>query len=344
MRATYLFGPGDVAVIDAPDPGLVEPTDALVRVLRACVCGSDLHPYHGATPPPGGQPMGHEFVGVVESVGADVATVRSGQVVIAPFMFSCGACDFCLEGLQTSCRIGGIWGRDGIGGAQAEAVRVPLADGTLVPVDVSEDDERIPALLTLSDVYGTGYHAARTGGVLPGSTVAVIGDGAVGLFAALSAARFGAERVILLGHHESRLALGRRWGATDVVPTRGDEAVAAVREMTGGDGVHVVLEAVGHAPAFAQAMAMVRPGGAVSRVGVPQYATGPIGREQFGANVTITGGLAPARRYIPELLPGVLAGDVDAGAVFDAEVPLDDTGEGYRLMGARAALKVLVRP
>jgi threonine dehydrogenase-like Zn-dependent dehydrogenase len=288
--------------------------------------------------------MGHEFVGVVEDVGAEVTTLRQGQVVIAPFTFSCGVCDFCREGLQTSCRIGGIWGRGGVGGAQAEVVRVPLADGTLVPVDVSEKDERLPALLALSDVYGTGYHAARSGGVRPGATVAVIGDGAVGLFATLSAAQLGAERIILLGHHESRLGLGRRWGATDIVSTRGDEAVAAVLELTGGDGAHVVLEAVGHAPAFSQAMAIVRAGGTVSRVGVPQYTTGPVGREQFAANVTITGGIAPVRRYIPELLPGVLSGEVDAGAVFDVELPLSEVSEGYRLMDARTALKVLIRP
>lgn len=339
-----MFGAGDVRVVEVPDPVIEEPTDAIVRVVLACVCGSDLHPYHSMPADTVGRSMGHEFVGVVEETGADVRTVRRGDVVIAPFAWSCGVCDFCREGLQTSCRIGGVWNTKGSGGGQAEAVRVPLADGTLFRVEVDDRDERMPALLTLSDVYCTGYHAARTGGAAPGTTVTVIGDGAVGLFAVLSAAQLGAERIILMGHHEVRTDLGRRFGATDVVAARGEEGVAAVNELTGGDGSHVVLEAVGLLPAFEQAMGIVRAGGTVSRVGVPQYTSGPIGREQFGRNVTITGGVAPARHYIERLLPGVLEGSVDAGAVFDREVPLENAAEGYRLMDAREALKVLVRP
>lgn len=344
MRATYMYGPGDVRVIDVPEPRIEEPTDAVLRTLVACVCGSDLHPYHSMPPSENGRSMGHEMVGVVEEVGADVATVRPGDVVIVPFVWSCGVCDFCRAGLQTSCRIGGIAGPQRTGGAQAERRRAPLADGTLYRVEVAEDDERMPGLLTLSDVYGTGYHAALTGGAAPGRTVAVIGDGAVGLLAVLSARQLGAEKIILMGRHEVRTDLGRRYGATDVVAERGEEGVAAVRELTGGDGAHVVIDAVGHLPAFEQALGVVRDGGAISRVGVPQYETGPIGRAQFARNVAITGGVAPVRAYIDRLLPGIMDGSVDAGAVFDRALALEDVAEGYRLMDDREALKVLVRP
>lgn len=344
MRATYMYGPGDVRVIDAPDPRIEAPTDALLRTLVACVCGSDLHPYHSMPPTPEGRAMGHEMIGVVEEVGAEVRTVRAGDVVIVPFVWSCGVCEFCRAGLQTSCRIGGLSGTQRTGGAQAAYRRAPLADGTLARIDVDETDERIPGLLTLSDVYGTGYHAALTGGAGPGRTVTVIGDGAVGLLAVLSARLLGSERIILMGRHEARTDLGRRYGATDVVAERGEEGIAAVLDLTGGDGTHVVIDAVGHLPAFEQALAVVRAGGAVSRVGVPQYETGPVGRQLFGRNVTLTGGAAPTRAYIDRLLPGVLDGTVDPGAVFDRELGLEDTPEAYRLMDRREALKVIVRP
>jgi len=344
MRATYIHGPGDVRVVDVPDPVIEQPTDAILRTVVACVCGSDLHPYHSMPPRENGVPIGHEMIGVVEEVGADVRTVAPGDVVIVPFVWSCGECDFCREGLQTSCRVGGMSSHQRTGGAQAEYRRAPLADGTLYRIDVDENDERMPGLLTLSDVYGTGYHAALTGGAGPGTTVAVIGDGAVGLLAVLSARGLGAERIVLMGRHEARTDLGRRYGATDVVAARGEEGIAAVRELTGGDGAHVVIDAVGHLPAYEQALGVVRPGGRISRVGVPQYETGPIGRAQFARNVTITGGVAPVRAYIERLLPAVLDGTVDPGAVFDREVALDDIADGYRLMDERAALKVLVRP
>ncbi|GAA3910487.1 zinc-binding dehydrogenase [Microbacterium invictum] len=340
MRATYMYGPADVRVIDASDPQIEQPTDAILRTVVACVCGSDLHPYHSMKPNERGVSMGHEMIGVVEEVGAEVATVTRGDVVIVPFVWSCGQCDFCREGLQTSCR----FGRQRTGGAQAQYRRAPLADGTLYRLDVDENDERMPGLLTLSDVYGTGYHAALTGGAGPGKTVTVIGDGAVGLLAVLSARDLGAERIILMGRHEARTDLGRRYGATDVVAERGDEGVAAVRELTGGDGSHVVIDAVGHLPAYEQALGVVRDGGTVTRVGVPQYQDGPIGREQFTRNITITGGVAPVRAYIDLLLPGVLDGTVDPGAVFDRELPLEDIADGYRLMDDREALKVLIRP
>lgn len=342
MRAAYMYAPGDVRVIDAPDPRIEEPTDALLRLVRTCVCGSDLHPYHSMKPNPHGASMGHEYLGIVEEVGTDVATVKPGDLVIVPFVFSCGVCDFCREGLQTSCRVAGLRTRLGSEGAQAELLRAPLADGTHYPVSAGE--EHYAGLLTLSDVYGTGFHAALTGGAGPGTTVAVIGDGAVGLLAVLSARGLGAERIILMGRHETRTDLGREFGATDVVAARGEEGIDAVRELTQGDGCHVVLEAVGHLPAFEQALGIVRAGGRIARVGVPQYTEGPIGRAQFARNVTITGGVAPVRAYIDRLLPGILDGTVPAGRVFDVELPLDEAATGYELMDRREALKVMLRP
>jgi threonine dehydrogenase-like Zn-dependent dehydrogenase len=345
MRATIMYSAGDVRVENVPDPTLQQPTDALVRIVRACVCGSDLHPYHDMPATPGGTPMGHEFVGVVEEVGGDVATLKKGDFVIAPFAWSDGTCEFCREGLQTSCRHGGFWAGDGIGGAQAEAIRVPLADGTLVKAPVGEDSELLPSLLTLSDVLGTGYHAAVKGRVNERTSVTVIGDGAVGLMAVLSAKRLGAERIILMGRHTSRTDLGIEFGATDIVAERGDEGIAKVRELTGGDGTHVVLEAVGHMPAYEQAIGVVRPGGVISRVGVPQYEVAPVGfGSLFGPNVTLTGGPAPVRAYIEELMPDVLDGTIQPGKVFDRTVNLDEVPDAYRAMDTREALKVLVRP
>ncbi|WP_092804392.1 zinc-dependent alcohol dehydrogenase family protein [Rhodococcus globerulus] len=345
MRATIMYSAGDVRVENVPDPTLQQPTDALVRIVRACVCGSDLHPYHDMPATPGGTPMGHEFVGVVEEVGGDVATLKKGDFVIAPFAWSDGTCEFCREGLQTSCRHGGFWAGNGIGGAQAEAIRVPFADGTLVKAPVSEDSELLPSLLTLSDVLGTGYHAAVKGRVNERTSVTVIGDGAVGLMAVLSAKRLGAERIILMGRHKSRTDLGIEFGATDIVAERGDEGIAKVRELTGGDGTHVVLEAVGHMPAYEQAIGVVRPGGVISRVGVPQYEVAPVGfGSLFGPNVTLTGGPAPVRAYIEELMPDVLDGKIQPGKVFDRTVNLDEVPDAYRAMDTREALKVLVRP
>ncbi|WP_214110435.1 zinc-dependent alcohol dehydrogenase family protein [Acrocarpospora catenulata] len=345
MRATFLYGAGDVRVEHVPDPVLRQPTDAVVRVLRACICGSDLHPYHGMPVSTQGAPMGHEFVGVVEDVGGEVATLRKGDVVIAPFAWSDNTCDFCREGLQTSCRNGGFWGQKGVGGGQAEAVRVPLADGTLVKAPVAADSALLPALLTLSDVLGTGYHAALTARVGADTTVTVIGDGAVGLMAVLVAKRLGAGRIILMGRHKARTDLGVEFGATDVVAERGEEGIARVRELTRGDGTHAVIEAVGYREAYEQALGVVRPGGVISRVGLPQYDEGPIGfGSLFGPNITLTGGPAPARAYIERLMPDVLEGRIEPGKVFDRMVSLDEVPDGYRAMDAREALKVLVRP
>jgi threonine dehydrogenase-like Zn-dependent dehydrogenase len=342
-----MYGAGDVRVVDVPDPVIVAPTDALVRVVRSCVCGSDLHPYHNMPVTPGGKSMGHEFIGVVDEAGPEVVSVARGDFVIAPFAISDGTCEFCRVGLQTSCEHGGFWNDAhlGTGGGQAEAVRVPLADGTLVRVPAAVDEALYPGLLTLSDVYGTGWHAASRAHVSGGDTVAVIGDGAVGLMAVLSARQLGAERIILMGRHRDRTDLGREFGATDVVAERGENGIAIVRELTGSHGVAKVLEAVGHLPAYEQAVGIVRPGGVISRVGVPQYEEAPVGfGSLFGKNATLTGGPAPARAYIERLLPGVLDGTVQPGRVFDRTVGLDEIADGYRAMDRREALKVLVAP
>ncbi|SNT00896.1 Threonine dehydrogenase [Streptosporangium subroseum] len=343
MRAAFMYGAGDVRIDTVPDPVIQQPTDALVRVVTTCICGSDLHPYH-SMPAGEASPMGHEFIGVVEETGGEVSTVKRGDLVIAPFAWSDGTCEFCREGLQTSCLHGGFWATGGIGGGQAEAVRVPLADGTLVKAPVGEDSELLPHLLTLSDVYGTGYHAAKRANVGPGDKVAVIGDGAVGLLAVLSARQLGAEQIVLMGRHKDRTDLGRAFGATDVVTERGQEGIAKVRELTGGHGAAKVLEAVGHMPAYEQAIGVVRAGGVISRVGAPQYEDAPVGfASLFGANITLTGGPAPARAYIEKLMPDVLSGAVQPGRVFDRTISLDQTPDGYAAMDRREALKVLIR-
>jgi threonine dehydrogenase-like Zn-dependent dehydrogenase len=341
MRATVMYAAGDVRVEEFPDASIAAPTDAVVRVTHAAICGSDLWPY-GSKPagsPP--QRMGHEFIGVVEDIGGDVTGVRPGDFVLSPFLFEDNTCDFCRRGLTSSCRNGGQYGHANDGG-QGEAVRVPQADGTLVKLDVEQGSPLLPSLLALSDVFCTGHHAAVCGRVGPGSTVAVVGDGAVGLSAVLAAHRLGAERIILLGRHEPRIALGRGFGATDVVTERGADGGAAVRELTGGDGVDAVLECVGHESALISAFAAVRDGGAISRVGVPQYTSGPIGMDMIMRNITLTGGISPARAYIDQLLPDVLAGRVEPGRVFDRTVDLEHVPDGYRAMAGREALKVLV--
>jgi len=291
-----MYAAGDVRVENVPDPGIVEPTDALLRVTRACICGSDLWPYNQMARTDTGRRMGHEFIGIVEEVGADVRTVRPGDLVVAPFAWSDGTCDFCREGLHTSCVHGGFWGGTDLDGGQGEAVRVPLADGTLVVLPVDEDDALMPSLLTLSDVMGTGHHAALAARVAPGKTVAVVGDGAVGLCGVIAAKRLGAEQVILLGRHPDRIVLGRDFGATDVVSERGDEAIERVRELTGGFGAHSVLECVGHDLSMETALGIVRPGGAVGRVGVPQHERIPTTTTTFFDNVTIAAAPRPRAR------------------------------------------------
>ena len=289
--------------------------------------------------------MGHEAIGVVEEVGAEVQKIRRGQVVVMPFAYSDGSCMFCDEGLNTSCVHGGFFGvgREA-GGAQAEALRIPQADGTLYPLAVGEDDALMPSLLTLSDVMGTGHHAAVTARVKPGRTAAVIGDGAVGLRGVIAAKRLGAERIIILGRHEDRIRLAKAFGATDVVAERGKEGIERVRELTGGFGAHSVLECVGSAQAIETALGVVRPGGAIGRVGVPHYGPVDLSAGPFYHNVTVSGGPAPVRAYIDTLLPDVMEGRIEPGRVFDSTVDLDGVPGGYRAMNARQALKVMVRP
>jgi threonine dehydrogenase-like Zn-dependent dehydrogenase len=338
-----IYGAGDVRVETVPDPVLREPTDALVRVVASCVCGSDLWPYGSRPTTDHGDRIGHEFLGVVEDVGRDVSGLAAGDLVVAPFVWADNTCDYCREGLQTSCRHGGMWARDGVDGGQGEAVRVPQAQGTLVKLPVAADSALLPSLLTLSDVFPTGHHCAVTAGVGPRTTVTVIGDGAVGLSAVLAAKRLGAERIILMGRHKDRTDLGREFGATDVVAERGAEGVERIRELTGGDGTHTVLECVGLKPAIETAFGVVRAGGTVSRVGAPQYPEVPADFGVFFRNITLTGGVAPARAYIDELLPDVLEGRVQPGKVFDRTVGLDQVPDGYRAMADRSALKVLIQ-
>jgi hypothetical protein len=344
MRATVIYGAGDVRIETVPDPSIQLPTDALVHVVRACICGSDLWPYGAMPPSKHGRRIGHEFVGIVDGVGADVMGFVRGDLVVAPFVWSDGTCEFCREGLHASCRNGGTWGNDGIDGGQGEAIRVPQAQGTLVKLPVGEDSALLPSLIALSDVLPTGHHSAVSAGVNPRSTVTVIGDGAVGLCAVLAAKRLGAEQVILMGRHIDRTNLGREFGATDVVAERGDEGIEKVRELTGGDGTHAVLECVGLKPALETALAVVRHGGTVSRVGAPQYSEVTMGFGSFMHNVTLTGGVAPARAYIDELLPDVLGGKIEPGRVFDRSVDLDGVAAGYQAMADRQALKVLIQP
>ena len=343
MRATVMHGAGDVRIENVPDARPIEPTDALVVVSRGCICGSDLWPYRSMEPSETGRQMGHEAVRVVEAVGADVRTVGPGDLVVMPFAYSDGTCVFCHEGLHTSCIHGGFFGAGDGDGAQAEAVRVPQADGTLVVLPVAADDVLMPSLLTLSDVMGTGHHAAVAAEVGPGKAVAVVGDGAVGLCGVIAARRLGAEQIIILGRHPERIALAREFGATDVVSERGEEATERVKALTGGHGVHAVLECVGNEQAMTTAVEIARPGGAIGRVGVPHYA-GIAPDTTFYNNVTVGGGPAPVRAYIDELLPDVLEGKIQPGRVFDRTVGLDGVPDGYRAMDDREAIKVMVKP
>jgi threonine dehydrogenase-like Zn-dependent dehydrogenase len=342
MRATVMYSAGDVRIEDVPDPSIVDPTDAILRVTRACICGSDLWPYASMEPSETGQSMGHEAIGVVEDVGAEVRNLKRGDLVVMPFASSDGTCEFCREGLPTACVHLGFFGNNGMNGAQAEALRIPYADGTLFPLNVAEDDALMPSLLTLSDVMGTGHHAAVVAKVGPGKSVAVVGDGAVGLCGVIAAKRLGAEQIIIMGRHPDRIALAKEFGATDVVTERGDEAVEHVRELTGGFGAHSVLECVGLEQSTLTAISIARPGGAVGRVGVPQDETMPASLPAFYNNVIVGGGPAPVRAYIEELLPDILEGRIEPGKVFDRNVGLDGVPDGYRAMADREALKVMV--
>jgi threonine dehydrogenase-like Zn-dependent dehydrogenase len=341
MRAAVFIGPRSISVAERPDPVIAEPTDAVVRVVLACVCGSDLWYYRGESPfAPG--PIGHEFVGVVEDVGAEVYDIAKGDLVIAPFAYSDGTCPHCRAGVTTSCVAGGFWASNGMDGGQGEAVRVPFADSTLVQVPGSgHPDEAMRSLLTLSDVMATGHHAAVSAGVKPGSVVAVVGDGAVGLSAVIAASRLGAERIIILSRNPARQELARAFGATDILAERGDDAIEAVKEMTDGVGVDAALECVGTGQSMATAIGVARPGSTVGYVGVPHGVELPV-QTMFFSNIGLRGGGAPVRSYIPELLPDVLEGRIDPGRVLDFETDLDGIAEAYAAMDERRAIKSLV--
>jgi threonine dehydrogenase-like Zn-dependent dehydrogenase len=345
MRATLMYRAGDVRVENVPDARLIEPSDAVITISRACVCGSDLWPYKLLEPLGKPRRMGHEAIGVVEAVGAAVRRLKVGDVVVMPFAYSDGTCEFCHDGLNTSCVHGGFFGTGGkADGAQAEALRVPQADGTLFALSVGKDDALMPSLLSLSDVMGTGHHAALSAHVRAGKTAAVIGDGAVGLCGVIAAKRLGAEQIILLGRHPDRIALAKKFGATSVVRERGNEAAERVRALTGGFGAHSVLECVGSEQALQTAVAIVRAGGTIGRVGVPHYEAVPNAQTLFYNNVTVSGGPAPVRAYIEELLPDVIEARIEPGLVFDRTVSLDAIPQAYRDMDQRKALKVMIKP
>jgi threonine dehydrogenase-like Zn-dependent dehydrogenase len=340
VRGAVIHAPGDVRFEERPDPTIERPTDAVIRMVATCVCGSDLWSYRGHNHIDGPEPIGHEYVGVVEEVGSDVTTIRKGQTVVGSFFASDNTCANCRAGYQTACvhrvGIGGL-------GAQAEYLRVPLADGTLVATNGAPDREIVPSLVAASDVLGTGWFAATAAEVGPGKTVAVVGDGAVGLLAILAAKRLGAERIIAMSRHASRQALAREWGATDVVESRGDEGVAEVKDLTDGLGAHSVIEAVGTQESVMQAMAATRPGGHIGMVGVAHGVAVP-GDRLFYSFVHLHGGPAPVRRFLPELIGLIEDREIDPGRVFDLELPLSEVAEGYRAMDERRAIKTLLWP
>ncbi|PYQ60846.1 MAG: IMP dehydrogenase [Acidobacteria bacterium] len=338
MKGAVLYGPRDVRFEERDAPKIIKPTDAVIRMSATCVCGSDLWPYRGINPIDQPTPMGHEYCGIVEEVGSAVTSIRRGQFVIGSFFASDNTCPICQAGYQSSCQH-----RELVGGAQAPLLRVPLADGTLVAIPDSPSDDLIPSLLALSDVMGTGWFAADAANVKPGMTVAVVGDGAVGLLGVLSARQMGAERIIAMSRHESRQKLAREFGATDIVTERGDDGVAHIKELTNGIGADAVLECVGTQESMTQAIRSTRPGGSVGFVGVP-HGVEINGEELFYAHVHLHGGPAPVRRFLPELIDLVLNGTINPGKVFDLTLPLDEVAKGYRAMDERRAIKTLLRP
>lgn len=338
MRATTIHAPGDIRFEEVPDPVIEEPTDAIVKVVAGCICGSDLWPYRGANDIDAGSTIGHECVGVVEEVGSEVRDVAVGDFVIVPFCHCDNTCAHCAAGVQSVC--------DNLGfteSGQGEYSRVTQADGSLVKTDGMPDASLIPSLLTLSDVMATGWHAAVAAGVKEGGTAVVIGDGAVGLCGVLAAAQLGAERVIAMSRHEPRQEIARAFGATDIVAERGKEGGARIAELTGGVGADATLECVGTDEAMKTAFAVARPGSTVGFVGVPHGVELPV-RRMFQKNVGLAGGMAPVRRYLPDLLDRVLSGAIDPGKVFDLTLPMSESAEGYRAMDERRAIKVLLQP
>jgi threonine dehydrogenase-like Zn-dependent dehydrogenase len=340
MRGVVMYAPGDVRVEDRPEPTILKPTDAVIRLTATCICGSDLWPYRGADDVSRPTPMGHEYAGIVEEVGADVSSVKPGQFVVGSFFASDNTCEICRAGYQSSCVH-----RQGIGaeGAQAELMRVPWAEGTLVATPDLPSEDLVPSLLAASDVLGTGWFGAVAAEVGPGTTVAVVGDGAVGLHAVLAAQQLGAERIIAMSRHEPRQQRGREYGATDIVTERGDEGVARIKELTDGLGAHSVVEAVGTQESMMQAIRSTRPGGHVGYVGVSHDVQLP-GEELFFSHVHLHGGPAPVRRFLPDLMDRIWDRRIDPGKVFDLELPLGEAAAGYEAMDSRQAIKVLLRP
>jgi threonine dehydrogenase-like Zn-dependent dehydrogenase len=340
MRGVVLHAPGDVRVEQRPDPALERPTDAVIRLAATCVCGSDLWPYRGIEDVTGPAPMGHEYVGIVEEVGAEVTTVRPGQFVVGSFFASDNTCEICRAGYQSRCVHAELMGALG---TQAEYARIPLADGTLVATPGMPADDLVPSLLAASDVLGTGWFAAVAAEAGPGKTVAVVGDGAVGLLGVLAASQLGAERIVAFSRHGSRQKLALDFGATDIVTERGDDGVARIKELTGGLGAHSVIEAVGTQESMMQAIRATRPGGHVGYVGVAHDVALP-GDELFFSGVHLHGGPAPVRRFLPELIDLIVSRQIDPGKVFDLTLPLDQAAEGYRAMDERRAIKTLLQP
>jgi threonine dehydrogenase-like Zn-dependent dehydrogenase len=340
MRGTVLYGQRDIRFEDRPEPEIIEPTDAIIRTSATCVCGSDLWPYRGVDPVTEPRPMGHEYCGIVEEVGSAVRDVKPGQFVVGSFFSSDNTCPICQAGYQSRCVRGEFACPTG---AQAPYLRVPLADGTLVATPDIPDDDLIPGLLAASDVLGTGWFAADAADVKPGSTAAIVGDGAVGLCAVIAAKQMGAERIVMMSRHETRAALAREFGATDIVEERGDEGVARIKEMTGGLGAHCVVEAVGTQESMMQAIRSARAGGHVGFVGVTHDVAIP-GQELFFSEVHLLGGPAPVRRFLPELIDLIWNRKIDPGKVFDLRLPLDRVAEGYRAMDERRAIKTLLMP
>ena len=338
MRATTIHAPGDIRFEEVPDPVIKEPTDAIIKVVAGCICGSDLWPYRGHNDITAGSTIGHECVGIVEEVGGEVRDVRVGDFVVVPFCHSDNTCAHCRAGVQSACVNLGI-----TQSGQGEYARVTQADGSLVATDGMPDADLIPSLLALTDVMATGWHAAVAAGVRPGGTAVVVGDGAVGLSGVLAAAQMGAERVIAMSRHEPRQEIARAFGATDVVAERGEEGEALIAELTGGVGADAVLECVGTDGAMATAFAVARPGATVGFVGVPHGVELPV-RRMFQKNVGLAGGMAPVRRYLPDLLERVLSGSIDPGRVFDLTLPMAESADGYRAMDERRAIKVLLQP
>jgi threonine dehydrogenase-like Zn-dependent dehydrogenase len=338
MKGTVLYGSGDVRFEEREDPRIIEPTDAVIRLPATCVCGSDLSPYRGVQRIDGPTPMGHEYCGFVEEVGGAVKSIKPGQFVVGSFAASDNTCPHCQYGYQSSCMR-----REFMLRAQAPFLRVPLADGTLVPTPGVPSDDLVPSLLACSDVLGTGWFAAEAANVKPGATVVVVGDGAVGLLGVLSAKQMGAERIIAMSRHESRQKLAREFGATDIVTERGDAGVARIKDLTKGVGADSVLECVGTQESMMQAIQSARPGGFVSYVGVP-HGVNLEGQQLFFTHVHLHGGPAPVRRYLPNLIDLVLHGKINPGKVFDLVLPLDRVAEGYRAMDERRAIKALLKP